>query len=301
MTKRIKGYLCVAAAAALYGLNPIAAKYAYAGGAVAIDLVLMRGASLAPLALFAFWLRPEDMRIPRGRQAFDIGVLAVMGLFLTPMLLFSSYSYISSGAATSLHYVYCVLTLLICVLFYRDRFDWIKAVCVVLCVAGVFMIYAPGEGGAALGVVFALASALTFAVYAVYMDKSGLHAMSPVKLQFYSLCISGPLTLVYAIATGTLSLKMNAPAWGVTLLFFMLGSCVAGILFQRGVHYIGPQRAAILSTIEPLTSAVLGILLLSEKLSWRAGIGMAAILVAAALVAAVDGIRERRRPTEVSQ
>ncbi len=297
MNERVKGYLCVAASAVLYGLNPIAAKYAYAGGANPLNLLLLRGAAVVPLFVYAL-IRGEDMSPPRGKQARDIGILGLAGMFLTPLFLFLSYTYIPSGAATSLHYVYCVLTLIVCVVFYREKFDSIKAACVALCVLGVFMIYAPDGMDSALGVALALASAVTFAAYTVYLDKSGLHRLSPVKLQVFCQCVALPFSFAYAAATGALSFKMSAPAWGAALGYFMFGACIAGLLFQRGVHYIGAQRSAILSTLEPLTSAVLGVALFYENITWRAALGMAAILAAAVLITAADGLRERRTRAE---
>lgn len=299
MNERVKGYLCVAASAVLYGLNPIAAKFAYAGGATPLNLLLLRGAAIVPLLAYALF-RGEDMRPPRGKQARDVGVLGLAGMFLTPLFLFLSYTYIPSGAATSLHYVYCVLTLLICVLFYREKFDYLKAACVALCMLGVFFIYAPDGMDSALGVALALGSAVTFATYTVYLDKSGLHRLSPVKLQIYCQCVALPFSFAYAAATGALSFQMSAPAWGAVVGYFIFGACIAGLLFQQGVHYIGSQRSAILSTLEPLTSAVLGVALFSEEMTWRAALGMAAILAAAVLLTAADGLRERRRRGEAS-
>lgn len=295
MNERIKGYLFVIASAVLFGMYPIAAKCAYAGGATPINLLILKGAALLPLGIIAFFVQKQKMRIPRKTQARDIAVLAVTGALLTPLLLLLSYTYISSGAATSLHYVYCVVTLLLCVVVYREKFDIIKAICVAACVAGVYLLYAPGETGSALGIVFALASAVTYAVYTVYLDKSGLHAMNPIRLQFFVLCVSLPLSLVCAAATGTLTFKMSAPAWGAALAYYVFGACAATLLFQLGVHYIGSQRSTILSTIEPLTSAVLGIVFFSEKLTWRFAMGMTAILAAAVLIASADGVREKRR------
>ncbi len=295
MNERVKGYLYAVASAALFGMFPIASKFALAGGATPLNLLVLKGAALLPLGVMAFAGRRVDMRVPRGKEARDVAVLAAMGALLTPLLLLLSYTYIESGAATTLHYAYCVLTLVICVVVYKEKFDFVKGVCVALCVAGVFLIYAPKQAGSLAGVLFALASAVTYAVYTVYLDKSGLHGMSPVKLQFYVLCVSVPLSVAYAAATGALSFKMSAPAWGAALLYSMFGSCLGTLFYQRGVHYIGSQRATILSTMEPLTSALFGAALFAERLSWRSAFGMAAVIAAAVLVAAADSLRERRR------
>ena len=59
-------------------------------------------------------------------------------------------------------------------------------------------------------------------------------------------------------------------------------------LFQKGTLLIGPQRAAILSTFEPITSLVIGILVFDEQLSLRSAAGVTRILTAVPLIALSD-------------
>ena len=59
-------------------------------------------------------------------------------------------------------------------------------------------------------------------------------------------------------------------------------------LFQKGTLLIGPQRAAILSTFEPITNLVIGILVFDEQLSLRSAAGVTRILAAVLLIALSD-------------
>jgi len=59
-------------------------------------------------------------------------------------------------------------------------------------------------------------------------------------------------------------------------------------LFQKGTLLIGPQRAAMLSTFEPITSLVIGILVFNEQLSLRSAAGVTRILAAVLLIALSD-------------
>ncbi len=295
--ERVKGYIFVVLSAMLYGMYPIASKFAYSGGATPVDLLLLKGTAIFPLALLGFFNKKTDMRIAkpeRGKTLRDIAILAVSCAVLTPLLLLSSYALIPAGTATVIHYSYCVITLVMCVIIYRDRLDPIKLVCVIMCISGVFLLYSPKIAGNLSGMLLALASAFTFAFYTVYLDKSGLHSMEPVKLQFYILTVSIPLSLIYAAATRSFSFKMSAPAWGAALAYYMLGATFASLFFQMGVHRIGSQRSAILSTIEPLTSVVFGVTLFNEQLTWRSAAGMAVILAAAVLITVIDGKRAKR-------
>ena len=297
MKPRVKGYLLVIAAAALYGCYPIISKFALSNGASAPLLLILKSCGLISYGLMGFLNPKVDMR-PKGHPLWKIALLSLFGAVLTPLLLLSSYTFIPSGTATTVHYLYCVFTLVICVVIYHEKLDWIKAACVVMCMAGVALLYSPSLEGSAIGLGLAFASAITFALYAVYLDKSGLHDMQPVKLQFYLLCFSTPITLLYGIFSGGLeNIKMSAPAWGAACGYYLIGAAAAGLFFQRGVHLIGSERTAILSTIEPLTSVLLGVLLFSEELSLKSGLGVAAILAAAVLITSVDGLRSKKLDT----
>ena len=53
---------------------------------------------------------------------------------------------------------------------------------------------------------------------------------------------------------------------------------VACVLFQLGIAMTGAQKTAILSTFEPLTSIVLGVVCFGEAVGIKTGIGVAFIL-----------------------
>ncbi|MPN63175.1 hypothetical protein SDC9_210930 [bioreactor metagenome] len=69
------------------------------------------------------------------------------------------------------------------------------------------------------------------------------------------------------------------------LVMVPLQSVLAVRLFQLGVSYTGSTAAALLSTLEPVTSTILGIVLLKESVgAWKL-VGCAAIVLSIVLVA----------------
>ena len=59
--------------------------------------------------------------------------------------------------------------------------------------------------------------------------------------------------------------------------------------FQLGVKYVGPESAAILSTFEPITSVIIGVMLYDEVFSAKAILGCACILSSVVIVAKMKG------------
>ena len=75
-------------------------------------------------------------------------------------------------------------------------------------------------------------------------------------------------------------------------------STAASLLFQLGNRFIGAQSASMLSTFEPLTSVVIGILVYHEVLTVRLGIGIFCILLAVFLLAKADGTVKEETKSE---
>ena len=100
----LKGYFYVIGSAIIFGCMPLGAKIVYANGVNPISLVFYRNVLAIPVMIMIVKAGKDNLKITPG----DFGklvILAILGSVLTPMLLYSSYNYISSGASTTLHFV----------------------------------------------------------------------------------------------------------------------------------------------------------------------------------------------------
>ena len=59
-------------------------------------------------------------------------------------------------------------------------------------------------------------------------------------------------------------------------------------LFQFGIKTVGPESTSILSTFEPITSVIIGVLILNEIFGIKTIIGSALILIAVILISIFD-------------
>ena len=72
------------------------------------------------------------------------------------------------------------------------------------------------------------------------------------------------------------------------LIFALLVTTGAVMLFQQATFLIGGERASILSTLEPTTSVIVGILVFHEAVSGRTVIGSVLVILASLLIAMFD-------------
>lgn len=140
--------------------------------------------------------------------------------------------------------------------------------------------------GSGTGIFLALLSGLFYSIHMVVMDKSGIKNMHYFKLSFYLCLFGAALSGIYGGVTGQLALHLTGQAWLFAFLVSICASVGAISLFQLGIRYTGASTAAILSTLEPITSVILGVLVLGELFTARKIAGCLCILLSVVLIAA---------------
>ena len=145
-----------------------------------------------------------------------------------------------------------------------------------------------------------LASGVTYALYIILLDYFRLESLSRFKLSFYISATCAAVMLVVCLVTGTFRLPGNALCLGVCFLTAFLAGAAANVLFQNGTLIIGGQRASILSTFEPITSIVTGVLIFSDPFTLRSALGTVCVLAATVLIAVFDMRTQAQRQGAVS-
>lgn len=272
-----KGMALIILSAVLFGFMPLFAKIAYAHGNNAYTLAFHRfffGSIV--MFLIVHFVQKNSLRI-KPREMKSIFYLSLPFAF-TPVLLYASYNYISSGLATTLHFCYPIMVILICAVFLKDRPSQKKIICCLLCTLGIVLFYTPGGQISLWGMAIALISGLVYAAYIVLLDKSFLRRVAPLTLAFWMTTFSAAEVGVVTLGMGKMVWSLDAAGWAVSFTLAVMATVIAVVAFQRGTAICGAQKASLLSTFEPLTSVVLGIALLGEVLSGRTLLGIICIL-----------------------
>ena len=290
--KLLKGYLFIVTSAVIYGCMPLMAKFIYAEGVNSVTLVFLRNLLALPMLLLMAKKQAGSLKIPV-KALPSMGLLALLGCCVTPILLFTSYSYMASGTATVLHFVYPAVVVLGGVLFLREKVLPANLLCVCLCIGGICMFYTPGEPLDWRGSLLALSSGVTFAAYMLLLARFRYRQVKGLLFCFYVAAISAAMMLVICVGSGQLSLPRSLLGWGLCLLFSIGITGVAVVLFQLGNFMIGPQRAAILSTLEPITSIIIGILVFREPVTFRVVLG-SLLVIGASIIVSFAGSKEKK-------
>ena len=284
MSKRTLGVMATIVSAVFFGLVPLFVTTIKAGGGNALSCAFYRFCFSLP-ALYLM-IRREKMSLAiTGRQLVKIAIVTVFGYGGTAILLFTSYNYIPTGMTTTIHFVYPVFTILGCIIFFKEKIIPRKIFCVVLSMAGILLFYNGDGGGNILGMGLAFLSGITYAFYIVFLGKTDLQEIPTFKLIFHMNWVAAVMFFAAAVAAGEFTLNLTVKAWIVAWIFATCTSLIAVYGFQLGVKYIGSENSAILSTFEPITSMLVGIVLYNENFSLRGIAGAVCILISTIIVA----------------
>lgn len=296
-TQRLKrkGVLFAVLSAVIFGTSPIFFKTIATNGINTTTHIVVRSALTMLLVAVLAAVKRQPILL-RGRLLLDALLAFIAGQGLTAILLNSSYAYLPAGMATSLHFVYPSVVMLACVLLFRERINAIKLVALALSMAAIVLMADRKANGQIIGMALAVASGCSYAFYILLLERTALKDLPVWTFAFWGSFGCLVAGAILGVSTHTLDLS-DATGKSVSLMLIMipLQSVLAVRLFQLGVRYTGSTAAALLSTMEPVTSTILGVVLLRESVSALKLAGCAAIVLSIVLVALGSARAEEQR------
>ena len=291
MNEKAKGYLLAVIAAASYGMNPLFALPLYADGMDTDSVLFFRYLFAIPmLAVMLRTRRGNDFHL-RGK---DVLPLVVMGILvaLSSLTLFEAYNYIDAGIASTILFVYPIMVALIMAALYKEKVTLQTGLCLLLALSGIAMLYQGGDGVtlSLTGTLLVLASALSYALYIVGVNRPGLKEMPTLKVTFYVLLFGISLFIVRIWTNDAISLPTRWWLWGNLVALGLFPTAISFLCTTSAIQRIGSTPTAILGALEPLTAIFFGITLFGERLTARDCMGITLILVAVTVVIAGHGI-----------
>ena len=271
---KLKGIILTMISSITFGFAFTLGPMTYgAGGSNPVTLTFLRNfLSLPFLLLIALFLK-IDLRITKN-QLKHLIILGFIGSSTTTLMLNIAFSHIDVGIVTPIHFTYPIFVTLGCVLFFHEKLSKQKIIALVIAMSGIGCFFIESLNSASfnsstlIGLILAVASGVFFAFYIIFMDRSGLKSESPFKITFYVAITSSIAMFLYGTSTNQLALSsITTKSWIISAVFAFLCTVVALSLLQVGIKHIGASEAAVISTFEPITSVVFGVLLLNERIT----------------------------------
>lgn len=237
-------------------------------------------------------VRKKSFRVTRG-ELVTLTYLAFISDG-SALFLIDSYNYMSSGVATTLHFMYPVVTALLMMTFYHEARRPATLFAIVMAVAGVGILSWNTEGEMSLrGVAIALISAVCYALYLIRVNRSRAATMESTKLVFYVMFIGTFIFGAEALRQNCFQPVRTALQWGDLLCVALICTFVTNLCLVVSVKRIGSTMTAVIGALEPLTAVAIGCLVFGEDFTWRVLVGILLIIPAVLII-----IYTRRRNTD---
>jgi drug/metabolite transporter (DMT)-like permease len=210
--------------------------------------------------------------IPRQRIV-QLLLIGGVGQALITYLSLHALEYIPVGPLAFLFYTYPAWVALLAAIRRTERLTPVRIVALVLALAGVtIMVGAPTEKLHPTGVMLALASALLYSAYLPALERvqQGISAMLSTFLLISGAAIS---FLIFSVLTGELFIPRDAAVWSNIFLLAFVSTVIAFSTLIKGLSVLGPVRTAIIATVEPFFTAILGVLVLGNQLRMATVVG----------------------------
>lgn len=284
ISNNMKGFLYGIASSMTFGLIPLFTLPLMAEG-LGFDSILFYRFLFASIALGILLVaRKQSFRIKRS----ELPTLILLGVFysFSALFLFWGYQLLSSGIATTLHFLYPVFVTMLMAIFFKEKKS-IWTACSILCaILGVGML-SIGDGSVEInlfGIGIVAFSALNYALYIVGVNKSRIREMKGFKLTFYALGIATCIFLFMAQIKGTFQSIPSTPAFFNLLALAIIPTVLSNLALVESVKHIGGTLTAVLGAAEPVTAVCVGILIFGEPFTAQLAIGILLIIFAVSII-----------------
>lgn len=280
--------LFVAMAAVLWGMLVIFVKQLQSAGFTAMDIVCIRSygsAFFLFLGLFLLQRRLLKIKIKDSWCFLGTGVFSIV---------FFSYCYfknveISSVAFSSiLMYTSPVWVTLLSAILFKEKITGRKLAALVLALLGCILVsgITGGIGNVSLyGILLGLGSGIGYGLYSIFgrfaLDK-GYQSMTVTAYTFLFACV-GVLPFVN-LSSIIERLTANPVLWLWALGMAFFTTCLSFSLYTLGLQYMEPGRAAVLATLEPIVSTIVGVVCYQESLTVFMAAGIICVLISSILI-----------------
>ena len=268
---RAAGLALAALGAIAFSGKAIIVKLAYRHGVDAVTLIMYRMLFALPFFVaMAWWAGRGQARLSR-RDQISVVFLGVVGYYLSSFLDFLGLQYISASLERLILYLNPTLVLILGLLFFKRRITGWQMLGLSLSYAGVVLVFAHEiqlQGPhTVLGAALVFASVLSYAVYLVYSGEL-VQRLGSLRLVGLATSVACLCCVVQFIVLRPLSAAVVVPeVLGLSLINALVCTVAPVLMIMMAMERLGPALVSQVGMIGPLSTMMMGALLLGEPLT----------------------------------
>ena len=278
----------VTGAAILWGILVIFIKNLSVAGLSSMEIVTLRVYGAALILVLGLLLYNRKLLKIRIKDIWCFVGTGVVSIVFFSYCYFKNVTISSVAVSSILMYTSPIWVTLFARVVFREKISKHKLVALIMAFAGCVLVsgIAGGVGGVSIeGLLLGLGSGIGYGLYSIFgriaLEK-GYHPMTVSAYTFLFACVG----VLPFIKPAEIWEKMNvAPeVWIWVLCMVLFSTCMSFTLYTIGLKYMEAGRAAVIATLEPIVTTLVGVLLYKEVLSGIMILGIAMVLGASVLI-----------------
>ena len=280
------GLLLAAGGSIAFSGKAIIVKLAYRYGVDAVTLIMYRMLFALPLFLAMTWWATYRSRQPvqplTRRDWMGIAGLGFSGYYLASFLDFWGLQYISASLERLILYLNPTLVLVLGWVLYGRRITGRQAGAMALSYAGVLLVFGHEVSfdgwGTATGAALVFGSAISYAVYLVYSGEM-VQRLGSLRLVGWATTVACGLCLLQFVLLRPLSAAVVAPeVIGLSVLNAVFCTAAPVVMVMMAIERIGSGLTAQTGMVGPLSTLMMGVVILGEPFNAWVLAGTALVL-----------------------
>jgi drug/metabolite transporter (DMT)-like permease len=287
------GLMLAAAGSIAFSGKAIIVKLAYRHGVDAVTLIMYRMLFALPLFLaLAWWATYRQgggAKPPLSRDDWmGIVGLGFTGYYLASFLDFWGLQYITASLERLILYLNPTLVLVLGWVLYKRRITRLQALAMAVSYGGVLVVFGHEAGlqgpDALLGAALVFGSAISYAIYLVYSGEL-VQRLGSLRLVGLATSVACVLCLVQFALLRPMSAALVAPEviW-LSVLNATLCTFAPVLMVMMAIERIGSGLAAQTGMVGPMSTIVMGVVILGEPFNGWIVVGTVLVLSGVFLV-----------------
>lgn len=281
---KLNGFLYGIISSASFGLIPLFAIPAMQHGMDFMNVITYRFL----FATIALAILLKVRKVSFAIEKSDLPTLLLLSVFyiVSSVFLLWGYKFMPSGIATTIHFMYPVITTLVMMLLFHEKNSLSRTLAILMAIAGVYALsYTDSQGETNLvGIIIVLLSAVGYALYLVTVGQRKNKELKGLRLTFYVFFFSTLMLITGMLTTGNLHSLPDIPTFGNLLLLAIIPTIVSNLTLIEAIKYIGATQTSVLGAMEPVTAVIVGITVFGEAFTLPIAIGIVLIIAAVTII-----------------
>ena len=273
LNQQTQGALLAILGIFLFSAKAILVKVAYNNFSIdAVSLLLLRMVFSLPFYLIImFWQYKRKKTEVSRIDAIQIILLGIVGYYLASYFDFVGLKYISASLERLILFIYPTLVLFISAIVLKNKINRNQWLAIIITYLGIFITFGPsiGLGSQAniwKGSAFIFFSALTYAMYIVGSGKI-IPKLGSVLFTSIAMTVSCVFVILHHVSIHGFNWGQY-PIWIYVIGFVMaiFSTVIPSFLVSEAIKKIGSSNFAIIGSIGPISTIILAVIFINEKI-----------------------------------